>query len=414
MLNLRWKTGARIVPVLLCLAMGAPAVLWGEPPADEFAAEDGKALEPSPAERDARRVLEGLRRPDAPATEAAVQLALYAYAQSGDVADRKLATELARRRGQAAEGATTRPLFLVAQAGGPTLAEAEEQLAATRDRYARNPRITTIAYAGFTLDVLARAGALRDDVAVADALVATAAFLDGRTMIGANRMMITNASGDPDAATFADYLKGLEVVLVGTALSGAPEPRRHVELIAEEMMRRYWDGDAGRFRVHEEEGDLQEWVVPLFNAHAAVLLWEAGIVTGNPVLSARARSALEAVYEEALAVPQAAPEAAYAALRISGHPVQMVLVGGGGSRELMELRNACYFLFEPRRILLSLDPERDAARMESLGYPIDVAPALYLCVDTLCSAPIRSPQDLELKVQDILLLAAEGEAAGRE
>jgi uncharacterized protein YyaL (SSP411 family) len=194
--------------------------------------------------------------------------------------------------------------------------------------------------------------------------------------------------------------------LAGAALSGAPEPRRHVTLLGQEMMRDYWDGELGRFRIFEEENDLQAWVVPLFNAHAAVLLWEAGFVTGDPLFTARARSALDAVYDLALGIPEAAPEAVLAASRMSGHPVQMVLVGGAGSRELMELRNACYFLFEPRRILLSLDPERDAGRMEEAGYPPDVAPALYLCVETICSAPIRSPVDLEVKVQEILALAA--------
>jgi len=407
------RAGVRTVaPAFLCLALVlAASPLRAEPPPDEFSGP-GKAKEVSRAERDARRVLGELRRnPEAPATEAAVQLALYAYAESGDAADLELATTLARRRAEAAEGATTRPLFLVAQAGGPTLEEAEAELSATQNRLAKNPRIPTLVYAGFTLDVLARAAVMRDDRTVADALLATAAFLEGRTMIGASRMVVTNASGDADAATFADYLKSLEIVLVGAALSGAPEPRRHVELLGQEMMRRYWDGALNRFRILENEEDLQPWVVSLFNANAALLLWEAGYVTGDPVFKARAGSALEAVYEAALAIPEAAPEAALAALRLSGHPVQMVLVGSPASRELMELRNACYFLFEPRRILLNLDPEADTARMEEFGYPADVAPVLYLCVDTLCSAPIRSPEGLEGKVKEILALAA-GQGAG--
>jgi hypothetical protein len=96
-----------------------------------------------------------------------------------------------------------------------------------------------------------------------------------------------------------------------------------------------------------------------------------------------------------------------AAGRMAGHPVEMALVGDPGEPTLVELRQAAYCLFEPSRVILNLDPAVDAARFAELLYPPDLAPALFVCVETLCSPPIEKADGLAAQVREIRKLAAE-------
>jgi len=49
----------------------------------------------------------------------------------------------------------------------------------------------------------------------------------------------------------------------------------------------------------------------------------------------------------------------------------------------------------------------DAARFAELLYPPDLAPALFVCVETLCSPPIKEADGLAAQVREIRKLAAE-------
>jgi hypothetical protein len=83
----------------------------------------------------------------------------------------------------------------------------------------------------------------------------------------------------------------------------------------------------------------------------------------------------------------------------------MVLLGPAADKTLVTFRRDCYSLFEPRRLMLSLDPGIDAARIQALGYPPELAPVLFVCVETICSAPIQAPQGLETQVRELVRLA---------
>jgi uncharacterized protein YyaL (SSP411 family) len=107
---------------------------------------------------------------------------------------------------------------------------------------------------------------------------------------------------------------------------------------------------------------------------------------------------------------EALPAAGLAATRFSEHPVQMALVGDPGDSTVRALREASWFVFEPRKILLSLDPATDTAHLTALGYPAEYAPALFVCVGTVCSPPLTSTEGLAGKVRDIVTLAG---GAGR-
>jgi len=94
---------------------------------------------------------------------------------------------------------------------------------------------------------------------------------------------------------------------------------------------------------------------------------------------------------------------------MSRHHVQIAIIGDSKDSTITSLRQAAYFLFEPNKVILNLDPKTDAARMAELMYPPDAAPAMFVCVETLCSPPIKDPAELEKQVAEIKKLAAQVE-----
>jgi hypothetical protein len=147
----------------------------------------------------------------------------------------------------------------------------------------------------------------------------------------------------------------------------------------------------------------------------ARVLWRLGYMAGDADLMEFAEGILAKRLPEATTAylrkdrgignPELVPAAALAAARIEHHPVQMVLLGEPADPTLTALREACVAMFEPRKIIINLDPARDAERIEKLMYPAELAPALFVCVESVCSAPITDPAKLEGTVKEILAAA---------
>jgi uncharacterized protein YyaL (SSP411 family) len=51
-------------------------------------------------------------------------------------------------------------------------------------------------------------------------------------------------------------------------------------------------------------------------------------------------------------------------------------------------------LYVPFRIVQSLEPARDAAKLAALSLPANPSPSAYVCVGTTCSAPVTEPDSL--------------------
>ena len=79
---------------------------------------------------------------------------------------------------------------------------------------------------------------------------------------------------------------------------------------------------------------------------------------------------------------------------LSVGPVHMVVVGSADHPLTKKLLSAALKTYVPHRVVQSLDPERDRVRVESLGFPTTSEPALYACMNNMCLAPIRSPQEV--------------------
>jgi len=66
-----------------------------------------------------------------------------------------------------------------------------------------------------------------------------------------------------------------------------------------------------------------------------------------------------------------------------------------------EFLKAAVTIDTPFRVVQVLHPSRDAERLAALSLPAEPAPAAYVCVGTMCSAPVTSPGELVATVRQM-------------
>jgi uncharacterized protein YyaL (SSP411 family) len=136
------------------------------------------------------------------------------------------------------------------------------------------------------------------------------------------------------------------------------------------------------------------------NAVAAEALLRLATLTGEErwrELAIRALRAFAGVYRES---GQFAAPYARAVARALAEPLHIVVAGPADDRAATELWMEALRCDDPARALERLDPARDPARMEQLGYDRAVVGA-YVCVGTVCSAPLEDPGGLRAEVERV-------------
>jgi uncharacterized protein YyaL (SSP411 family) len=97
--------------------------------------------------------------------------------------------------------------------------------------------------------------------------------------------------------------------------------------------------------------------------------------------------------EERLFLPAGAAWGRAWDMLING-PVHMAVVGPSSHPETQRLLRGSHLLHAPHRVVQLLDPDRDDARIKSLGFPIKGEPALYVCLGERCLPPISTAKEL--------------------
>jgi hypothetical protein len=304
---------------------------------------------------------------------AAVDLAPGPYAETGDPGDLALAEKAARtwseRAGPGSRAA--RALYDVAWAGGGTLDEA--------NRYFTNSLDAEDIENVMLLFARARALGVREEAA--KAYEAALRLLDRRMYLERGTVLVLDSTGGP--AGFEATVGLLELAVVAAAWSGSPEVLSLASVIAKELLSRNWDGDDQKI---DSLGELvkpdgrREYDVRSIQSHP--VLWEAAWITGRKDILEKVQQSLSAW------LPDHPDWVGRLAWRVAKHPAQMALVGDPADSTVRALREAAWFLFEPRKILLHLNPATDGPRFEELGYPPEYAPALFVCVESVCSPPL--------------------------
>ncbi len=151
----------------------------------------------------------------------------------------------------------------------------------------------------------------------------------------------------------------------------------------------FWDapqrGELGRMTKRDKP--IEDGAV------AADALLRLTALTGDDAWRASAARALEAFAGEYRRWGQFAAAYATAVARALTEPVVISVVGRVGDAATEALWSIARNSDDPARSLHRLDPVRDSETLERLGYPPDRS-AAFVCVGTVCSAPIDDPDGL--------------------
>jgi uncharacterized protein YyaL (SSP411 family) len=154
-----------------------------------------------------------------------------------------------------------------------------------------------------------------------------------------------------------------------------------------------WDGGDSLGRLAERQKSIQD------NAVCAEVFIRLHHLTRDEEYRRVAQATLEAFAPSYHALGYFAAAYARQVDLLLEPPAAVNIVGGAESARA--LHRAALNLDAPFRIVQLLDPERDAARLEALFLPPKPAPAAYVCLGTMCSAPVTEPSALSEAVRQM-------------
>ena len=215
----------------------------------------------------------------------------------------------------------------------------------------------------------------------------------------------------------ADQVYCIRAFLTLYQTTGHQKHLRRAITVVRTVQRLFGSPDGGFYDIAEEKtpawGMLPKEKSVLENSLLAEALISLARLTGECEYLGLARNALEAFAgvvpgssylgpddshrmeedEEQLFLPAGAAWARAWDMLNRG-PVHLVLVGDTSNSSTKRLWEAALKTYAPHRITQVLDPERDADRLASLGFPTERGDALYACIGDMCLAPITSSKDV--------------------
>jgi uncharacterized protein YyaL (SSP411 family) len=75
-------------------------------------------------------------------------------------------------------------------------------------------------------------------------------------------------------------------------------------------------------------------------------------------------------------------------------PTMIRIIGSLEKTHTIALLTEAHKIYEPRKIIQLLDPDRDSERINKFGYTYTDQPIAYVCLGKLCTAPIAEPRNL--------------------
>ena len=202
-------------------------------------------------------------------------------------------------------------------------------------------------------------------------------------------------------ATLPDLLVDLAAYL-GATIDAYETGRHHdalaaASMIATRLHEQLEDPEAGGFwdaPERPEPGRVSKREKPIEDgAAAAGALLRLAALSGDDIWRESALRALRGFVGEYRQWGQFAAAYGSAVARALAEPLVISVVGPEPDATATALWQVATGNDDPARSLHRLAPERDAARLETLGYPPGRT-AAYVCVGTACSAPISDPSEL--------------------
>jgi uncharacterized protein YyaL (SSP411 family) len=188
---------------------------------------------------------------------------------------------------------------------------------------------------------------------------------------------------------------------------------------AEELLRfmasKLRDPSGGGFFDTPVEGDapgfLRQPIKPLDeNSVAALALMKAYHLTGNATYRQIAGEALRCFSNTYLSYGFMSAEYALAADAFLNQATMIRIVGAKERNDTRDLLAEAARVYEPRKIIQTLQPQADAKQIAENGFTSNGPPTAYICVGRACTAPITDPKQIAYEVQKMVSSQIRGQA----
>lgn len=189
--------------------------------------------------------------------------------------------------------------------------------------------------------------------------------------------------------------------------SGDPKYEKKAEALMKILIRDYEDTEGGGFfdlaegkealgAIKRREKNIE------VNSDAVQGLVRLYHLTGEEKYRMKAEMTLKAFEDLALEGGILGAGYALALERFLSYPVKIVLVGEKGHPETQKLKREIQRLYEPRKVVKYLDPKVDLLQVGEITFPELEVPAVFVCIESLCSAPIEKAEGLRIAVNDFV------------
>jgi uncharacterized protein len=309
-----------------------------------------------------------------------------------------------------------RPLEKVAMSQGVSAAELSVSLEASRQRLfearAARPRPqcddkVLTSWNGLMVSALVKASRVVGEPSYEDAACRGAEFVFARLYDPSSGMLWRRFRDDESRFDgflddYAFFTRGLIDLYEST---GEFRWLRNAVSLTEKQIDLFWDGEHGGF--FETSGgdpsvlvrikDHHDGAEPTGNSVSLMNLLRLAQITGRSEWRRKAEQLLD-VFAPILAhQPVALPSMSAGVIQAEANPIQVVLAGGPGDREMGPLRKEVFSRFLPHRVVLYADGaegqeflSRRAPAIRGM-VPLGGRPTAYVCRNFVCTMPTSDP-----------------------
>jgi uncharacterized protein YyaL (SSP411 family) len=211
---------------------------------------------------------------------------------------------------------------------------------------------------------------------------------------------------DPDsdkpriAGLFADQAHMAQALLDAHALTGERKYLSQAANVIGIMRKEFRDDQGGGFhdRIPEADplGRLAVWQKSMDdNAAAARCCLRLAHITGEASHAKEAQRTLGAFARSYEGREVAGAGYALAVQQLLHAPLRLVVVGAPASPATKALLSGCVRFYDPRKVVIALDPIKDADRIKALGLPANLRCGVCPCYGKKIGPPITDPDALE-------------------
>ena len=130
------------------------------------------------------------------------------------------------------------------------------------------------------------------------------------------------------------------------------------------------------------------------NSLASIVLMKLYHATGDEAYHERARSTLKILSTEYTRYGYMASTYGLALDLFLNEPTRIAIVGPLQEPRVRQLLETSLRAYDPRKMVIPLDPETDRERLNRMGFTAEPEPRAYVCIGKTCYPPTTEPEEL--------------------